>query len=248
MTSTHDKAETVLGAAREFATTRWSVVMAAGSASPRSGEALAQLCQAYWYPLYAYVRRQGHNAHDAQDLTQEFFARLLEKNYLSAVNRDKGRFRSFLLASLKHFLANEWDKARAQKRGGGKEIIHLDAHDAETRYSLEPRDVISADKIYERRWAMLLLDRVLLRLQEEQIAAGKGKQFESLKVCLLGDRASVPYTELATQMGMTESNVKVTVHRLRQRYRELLRAEIAETVDSPAEVEEELRHLFTALS
>ncbi|MCD6050015.1 MAG: hypothetical protein K0Q55_1418 [Verrucomicrobia bacterium] len=249
MTSTHDKAETVLGAAREFATTRWSVVMAAGApASARSEEALAQLCRAYWYPLYAYVRRQGHSAHDAQDLTQEFFTRLLQKNYLAAVSRDKGRFRSFLLAALKHFLANEWDKARALKRGGGQEIIHLDAHDAETRYSLEPREVVSADKIYERRWAMTLLDRVLNLLREEQGASGKGAQFDLLKVCLMGDRSSVPYTELATQLGMTEGNVKVTVHRLRQRYRELLRAEIAETVASPADVEEELRQLFAALS
>jgi RNA polymerase sigma-70 factor (ECF subfamily) len=249
MTSTHDKAETVLGAAREFATTRWSVVMAAGAPdSPRSADALAQLCQAYWYPLYAYVRRQGHSAHDAQDLTQEFFARLLEKNYLAAVSREKGRFRSFLLASLKHFLANEWDKARALKRGGGQEIIHLDAHDAETRYSLEPKEMLSADKIYERRWAMLLLDRVLNRLREEQVAAGKGGQFDLLKTCLLGERSSVPYLELAGQLRMTEGNVKVTVHRLRQRYRELLRAEIAETVVSPADVDEELRQLFAALS
>jgi RNA polymerase sigma factor (sigma-70 family) len=249
MTSTHDKAETALGAAREFATTRWSVVMAAGTpASPRSADALAQLCQAYWYPLYAYVRRQGHSAHDAQDLTQEFFARLLEKNYLAAVSREKGRFRSFLLAALKHFLANEWDKARALKRGGGQEIIHLDAHDAETRYSLEPKEVLSADKIYERRWAMLLLDRVVNRLREEQVEAGKGDQFDLLKTCLLGERSSVPYLELAGQLRMSEGNVKVTVHRLRQRYRELLRAEIAETVVSPADVDEELRQLFAALS
>lgn len=249
MTTTHDHPETALGAAREFATTRWSVVMAAGApTSPRSSEALAQLCQAYWYPLYAYVRRQGHSAHDAQDLTQEFFTRLLQKNYLAAVDRDKGRFRSFLLASLKHFLANEWDKARALKRGGGQEIIHLDAHDAETRYSLEPREVVSADKIYERRWAMMLLDRVLNRLREEQVAAGKGTQFDVLKTCLLGDRSSVPYVDLSAQLGMTEGNLKVTVHRLRQRYRELLRAEIAETVASPAEVDEELRQLFAALS
>jgi len=249
MTSTHDKAETALGAAREFATTRWSVVMAAGApASPRSSDALAQLCQAYWYPLYAYVRRQGHSAYDAQDLTQEFFTRLLEKNYLATVSREKGRFRSFLLAALKHFLANEWDKARALKRGGGHEIIHLDAHDAETRYSLEPKEVLSADKIYERRWAMLLLDRVLNRLREEQVAAGKGEQFDLLKMCLLGERSSVPYQELAGQLRMTEGNVKVTVHRLRQRYRELLRAEIAETVASPADVDEELRQLFAALS
>jgi len=249
MPTTHEQPETTLGAAREFATTRWSVVMAAGApTSPRSSEALSHLCQAYWYPLYAYVRRQGHSAHDAQDLTQEFFTRLLQKNYLAAVDRDKGRFRSFLLASLKHFLANEWDKARALKRGGGQEIIHLDAHDAETRYSLEPREVASADKIYERRWAMMLLDRVLNRLREEQVTAGKGTQFDVLKTCLLGDRSSVPYADLSAQLGMTEGNLKVTVHRLRQRYRELLRAEIAETVASPAEVDEELRQLFAALA
>lgn len=249
MTTTHEQPETALGAAREFATTRWSVVMAAGTpTSPRSADALAQLCQSYWYPLYAYVRRQGHSAHDAQDLTQEFFARLLEKNYLAAVNRDKGRFRSFLLASLKHFLANEWDKARALKRGGNREIVHLDAHDAETRYALEPKDVASADKIYERRWAMMLLDRVLANLREEQVATGKGVQFDLLKTSLLGDRSSVPYAELSAQLGMTEGNLKVIVHRLRQRYRELLRVEIAETVTSPAEVDEELRQLFAALA
>ncbi len=249
MATTHEQPETALKAAREFATTRWSVVIAAGSpSSPKSAAALSHLCQAYWYPLYAFVRRQGHSAHDAQDLTQEFFARLLEKNYLAAVSREKGRFRSFLLASLKHFLANEWDKARALKRGGGQEIIHLDAHDAETRYHLEPKEVQSADKIYERRWAMTLLDRVLERLREEQVAAGKAEQFELMKTCLMGERAAQPYAELAGQLKMTEGNVKVIVHRLRQRYRELLRSEIAETVASPADVDEELRQLFAALS
>lgn len=248
MTTTHEQPESAIKSAREFATTRWSVVMSAGAPdSPRSADALAELCQAYWYPLYAFVRRQGHDAHDAQDLTQEFFARLLEKNYLADVKREKGRFRSFLLSALKHFLANEWDKAKAWKRGGRHEIVHLDAHDAETRYHLEPQEVLSADKVYERRWAMTLLDRVLNRLREEQVASGKEDQFELLKSCLMGERASQPYAELAGQLKMTEGNVKVTVHRLRQRYRELLRAEIAETVASPNDVEVELRHLFTTL-
>jgi len=233
----------------QFVTTHWSVVLAARDpASPKSRDALAALCEAYWYPLYAFVRRQGHDAPDAQDLTQEFFARLLEKHYLADVARDKGRFRSFLLASLKHFLANEWDKARAQKRGGGHSFIRLDDASAESRYKLEPRDEASADKLFERRWALTLLERVLTRLREEHAAADKAKQFDALKSFIGGERGAEGYTSVGAALGMSEANVKVTVHRLRKRYRDLLRDEIAQTVGSEAEIEGEIRHLFSALS
>jgi len=232
-----------------FPCTHWSLVLAARDpASPKSRDALAALCEAYWYPLYAYIRRLGHNPEDAQDLTQEFFARLLEKDYLADVARDKGRFRSFLLASLKHFLANEWDKLRARKRGGGRSFIRLDEHSAESRYKLEPRDDASADKLYERRWALTLLDRVLARLREEHAAAGKAKQFDALKGFISGERGAEGYAAVGAALGMSEANVKVTVHRLRKRYRELLRDEISQTVENVADIEEEIRHLFSALS
>lgn len=232
-----------------FAETRWSVVLAAGGASsPQADDALAKLCRTYWYPLYAFVRRQGHSAPDAQDLTQGFFARLLEKRAIGAVERERGKFRSFLLASLKHFLANEWDKARAQKRGGGDAHIPLDTFSAETRYGLEPAHDLTAEKIFERRWALTLLDQTLARLRDEYVASGKERLFEQLKTTLTGESASLPYTELGTRLAMSEGAVKVAVHRLRQRYREVLRAEIIETVASPAEVDGELRHLFATLS
>lgn len=231
-----------------FATTRWTVVMQAGTDSPQAHQALETLCRNYWYPLYAYVRRQGHNAHDAQDLTQAFFARLLEKNYLADVQREKGRFRSFLLASLKHFLANEWDRERALKRGGGKKLIALDEDSAESRYKLEPKDDLSADKIYERRWALTLLDQVLSKLQREFEADGKLDHFEILKQYLSAGRTSVSYAQAADNLGMNEGAIKVAVHRLRKRYRELLRAEIAQTVATASEVDAEIRYLFAALS
>jgi RNA polymerase sigma-70 factor (ECF subfamily) len=232
-----------------FATTHWSVVVNTRDAdSPQAREALENLCQTYWYPLYAFVRRQDYGPHDAQDLTQEFFARLLEKHYLDEVDRSKGRFRSFLLASLKHFLANEWDRRHARKRGGAHTHIAIDAHSAETRYGLEPAHTESADRIFERRWALTLLDQVLARLRDEHTAAGKLDQFDQLKIGLTADKRSVPYAELGRRIGLSEGAIKVAVHRLRQRYRELLRAEIAQTVASPADVEREIRHLFTALA
>lgn len=224
-------------------------MLAAGdTASPRSDEALAQLCQACWYPLYAFVRRQGHGPHDAQDLTQEFFARLLAKKYLADVQRERGKFRSFLLAALKHFLANEWDKARAEKRGGGHTAIPLDVGTAEMRYGAEPADTETADKLFDRRWALTLLDQVLVRLRQEHVAEGKARQFDELKSCLTEGKGSIRYAELGARLDLSEGAVKVAVHRLRQRYREVLRAEIANTVATAAEVEEELRHLFAALS
>ncbi len=231
-----------------FVTTQWTIVIdAAEEGTPAAASALATLCQTYWYPLYAFVRRQGHSVHDAEDLTQEFFSRLLEKNYLAQVTREKGRFRSFLLAALKHFLANEWDKARAQKRGGDRTFVPLDAGAGEARYATEPVDTLSADRIYERRWTLIVLERVIDRLADEYRAAGKSAWFEQLKGSLTGG-ATRPYAELAAELGTTEGAVKVAVHRLRHRYRDLLRAEIAATVADPAEVEDELRHLRAALT
>ena len=249
MTSPKQDESSVRPGARQFATTRWTIVLTAGrSNTPQAQAALEKLCQTYWYPLYAFVRRQGHSPQDAQDLTQEFFAKLIAKHYLGDVDRSKGKFRSFLLASLRHFLANEWDRSRAQKRGGGHTFVPLDTQTAESRYRSEPVDTMTAEKTYERRWALTLLDEVLERLREEYAADGKAKLFDQLKVTMTGERSAIPYAQLGTQLGMSEGAVKVAAHRLRQRYREALRAEIAETVASPGEVDGELRHLFAALS
>ncbi len=232
-----------------FATTHWSVVQLAGRHdTPRAQQALSALCESYWYPLYAYVRRQGHSSHDAQDLTQEFFARLLEINSLASLSADRGRFRAWLLASLKHFLANEWDRARAAKRGGGRITISLDEVTAEERYKLEPTDELSADRIFERRWALTLLDTVVAALRDEYMRDDKQDIFDALKPCLAGSRESQPYSEIARDLAMSEGAVKVAVHRFRQRYRELLRREIAHTVNSATEVDDEIRYLFSVLS
>ncbi|MEK7675189.1 MAG: sigma-70 family RNA polymerase sigma factor [Verrucomicrobiota bacterium] len=232
-----------------FATTHWSVVLAAQAAhTPQAAKALEKLCRTYWYPLYAYVRREGSSALDAQDLTQEFFARLLEKNYLGQVAREKGKFRSFLLAALRHFLADQRDRARAVKRGGGADCISLDAQTAEERYRLEPADELNPEKIYERRWAMTLLDQVLRHLEAEFAATGKRPLFEHLKVFLLDEKGVGSYAETAARLEMTEGALRVAVHRLRQRYGELFRNEIAHTVARPDEIEEEVRHLLRVLS
>jgi RNA polymerase sigma factor (sigma-70 family) len=232
-----------------FVTTHWSVVLAAGRAdSTRARAALEKLCRNYWYPLYAFVRRLGHGPHDAEDLVQGFFAVCLAKNYLGAAQQSRGRFRSFLLVALKHFLANEWDKQRARKRGGAQPMISLDSLTAEQRYALEPAERLSADKLFERRWALTMLDQVVSRLRGEQAAAGKLDQFEALKECITAAGRGTPYAKLANQLGLSEGAVKVAVHRLRRRYRELLEAEIANTVSSPEEVEEERRQLLAALS
>lgn len=232
-----------------FTPTHWSVVLAAGrSDSTHAHDALEKLCRNYWFPIYAFVRRQGHAPHDAQDLTQEFFARLLEHNYLADVDRSKGRFRSFLLASLKHFLANEWDKAKAQKRGGGKVLIPIDVANAESSCGFEPADAATAEKLFERRWALALLEHVLKNLREEYVRDGKETLFEQLKPTLTEASRAVRYADIAAQLGTTEGAIKVAVHRLRQRYRELLRAEIADTVASAAEIDDEIRNLFAALA
>lgn len=231
-----------------FVTTHWSVVLAAArSDTTRAGAALEKLCQTYWYPLYAYVRRRGHSPEDAQDLTQAFFTRLLERNWVGRADRQKGRFRSFLLSALNHFLADEWDKVRAQKRGGGLAPLPLEFDAAETRYRHEPVDNVTPEHNYERRWALTLLDTVLRRLQLEYTQEGRGELFGALHPCLVGDRSSQPYAELANELGVAEGTVKSAVHRLRQRYRQLLRDEIAQTVAEPGEVDEELHHLFAVL-
>lgn len=233
-----------------FATTHWSVVLAAGDrANSHCTEALQSLCQTYWYPLYAYVRHRGHKRQDAKDLTQAFFARLLEKEQLGRVTCDGGKFRSFLLVALKHFLTDQWKHNQAQKRGGGRSILSVDMNlgEAETRYLQEPVDTTTPESLFEQNWAVTLLNTVLEHVQQEQQALGKGEQFAQLKFCLTGQRSDVPYTELAQRLDISEASLKVTVHRLRQRYRELLRQEVAHTVSTPEEIEDELRYLFQVL-
>ena len=231
-----------------FTTTHWSVVLAARGDNSRAAAALNELCRSYWYPLYAFVRRKGHSPHDAQDLTQAFFTRLLEKNYVAQADRERGRFRTYLLAALTHFLADEWDKERRQKRGGGREMISFDATSAEERYRLEPIDQLDAAKLYERRWVTTLFDKVLARLEEEFRDSDKGELFENLKSSLLADECGSSYAELGTKVGLTEDAVKQAVRRMRRRYRELFREEIAQTVAGPGEVEDELKHMFAVLS
>lgn len=232
--------------AREFHTTRWSLVLAVrqGMEATAAREAMTALCRDYWYPLYAFVRRRGHAPHEAEDLTQGFFSTLLEGQRVAA-DPAHGRFRSYLLGALKHYLANEWDRANARKRGGGQRMIEWDGLDAEARYALEPMDEGNAEALYDRRWAMELLDRAMGRLRREFSTRGESKTFETLKGTLTG--ADIPRDEGAAQLGMTEGALKVAVHRLRKRYRELIRSEIAETTETADEVDEEMRYLVTVL-
>ncbi len=241
--------ETTAAGGGQFATTHWSVVLLAGQTpSPLAQEALEKLCRSYWYPLYVFIRRRGYAAPEAQDLTQAFFARLLEKKYLNAVDRTKGKFRSFLLAALEHFLANEWRRAQAQKRGGKMTFISLDDQSAERLYLEVPAAGLSAQKLFEQQWATTVLEQVLARLREEFVADGKGAFFEKLKVFLTGEKRAVSYAKLAAELAMTEGALKMAVSRMRLRYGELLRAEIGSTVSSPKEVDEELHALYAALS
>lgn len=236
-------------AAYRFATTHWSVVLAAGRpAGDGSQEALSSLCTTYWYPLYAFIRRQGHAPEEAQDLTQEFFTRLLEKDFLAHVDRSRGKFRTFLLAACKHFLANEQDRRHAQKRGGRLRIFSIDVAAAESRYHGEPAHVRTPDRLFDRRWALTLLETVLGRLRTEAAATDKAALFDRLKGSLTGDRGADTLSEAAAALGMAEGAVKTAVHRLRRRYRELLREEIGRTVQSPDAVEDEIRDLFAALA
>ena len=232
-----------------FATTHWTVVLAAGrGSSPQADVALEELCRTYWYPLYAYVRRQGHSREDAEDLTQGFFARLLEKNYLEGVTSDKGKFRAFLLVAVKRFLANEWDYANRQKRGGGVTPLSLDWQDADTRYQINPADHLSPDKLYDRAWAVIMLERVITRLRDENGAEGKASLYEQLKPFLMMGKSEIPYAQAAAALKLTEGAVRVAVHRLRRRYRELLREEITQTLADPAQADEEMQALFSALA
>jgi DNA-directed RNA polymerase specialized sigma24 family protein len=249
MASSASEREVDSGGAESFRTTHWSIVLLAGqSPSPRSAAALEKLCRAYWYPLYAYVRRKGHEREEAQDLTQGFLAHLLEKNYIAHADRNKGKFRSFLLVALNHFLANDWRRAQTTKRGGGQIPISLDDVTAEQRYSLEPVSDLTPEKIYERRWALTLLEQALARLQEEMALAGKTRQFDQLRGFLTSEPGENDYEVAAAHLEMTAGAAAVAVHRLRQRYREVVREEIAHTVGSPAEVEDEIRWLFGAVS
>lgn len=231
-----------------FATTRWSLVLTAADATSGPGTAaLEQLCRSYWYPLYAYVRRMGRSHQDAQDLVQGFFAACLHHGYLRSADRGKGRFRSFLLIALKRYLANQWDREQALKRGGDRTVISLDSLTAEQRYALEPVDRLTADQLYDRRWATTLLDQVLVRLREEETAAGRLERFEMLKEFLTAGSRGTPMADLAARLGTSEGALKVAAHRLRQRYRALLLEEIADTVASSQDVDAERRHLLAAL-
>jgi len=237
------------GGTGRFATTHWSVVRAAGkSSSPRYKEAMGTLCKIYWFPLYAYLRRHGYDNNQAEEYTQAFFARILEKHSLRLADPKQGKFRSFLLISLKYFLANERDRARAKKRGGGRKVLSLNFENAENQYSLEPAHELSPDKLFERSWALAVLERTMSRLAAGAVKTKQKKLLEYLKVYLTARKSSVPYREVAEELGMSEGAVKVAVHRLRRRYRQLLRDEIAQTVSTDEQIDEEIRDLFAALA
>ncbi len=233
---------------RGFATTHWSLVVAAAEGAPAdSRNALAALCRTYWYPLYAYLRSHGHGQHDAEDLTQEFFATLLEKGYLQAVDHRRGRFRSFLLTAFKRFLAKEQERARARKRGGGRTFFSLDFPSGEERYRCEPSHDWTAERLFDRRWALTILDQVVARLGARYAASRNGHLWDQLQPYLTRTSAAPPLATVAGALGMTEGAVKVAVHRLRQRYRELLRDAVAQTVAQPEDIDDELTVLLTAL-
>ncbi|MBP7936432.1 MAG: sigma-70 family RNA polymerase sigma factor [Phycisphaerae bacterium] len=234
--------------AGSFPSTQWSLVLTAGDgAAPDSQQALAELCRKYWYPLYVYVRRQGYGQHDAEDLTQAFFVRFLEKKYVGLADVQRGRFRSFLLASLRHFLHDEWDRATAAKRGGGCTLVPFELDRAEERYRIELAHDLTPEKAYERRWAVTLLSEVVDCLRREYVTAGKGAQFEALRRFLWGTDPAISYAEIAAQLGSTEGAVEAAVRRLRARCREILLSETAQTVTTPEELQEEVQWLFAAL-
>lgn len=232
----------------KFATTQWSLVIAAGNReNENSNRALETLCHAYWPPLYAYARRRVRDSHEAQDLTQAFFERLLEKHYLADANPQRGRFRAFLITSFKHFLSKEWDKAKALKRGGGRPPISLDFESADSQICIEPASGLTAEKLYDKQWAITMLTRVMESLEAEFVAKGKADHFVELKGFILGDHAGTTYAQVASLLNMTEAAAKKAGSRLRRRYRERLREEICQTVSGPEEVEDEMRNLFSAL-
>jgi RNA polymerase sigma-70 factor (ECF subfamily) len=234
-------------APRVFPNTRWSVVLAAGRATPESTAALETLCRAYWQPLYAYVRRCGQSPHDAQDLTQEFFHRLIQKKWLASADREKGRLRTFLIAALKHFAANEWRKQAAQKRGGGQAHTPLDTAIAESSFAADTRS-LAPDDLFDRQWAMRLLELTISRLGAEFSAAGKPQEFDALKNCLLSVKSTIDYAAVARQLGSSEGAARVAVHRLRKRFREIYREEISQTLAAGEDVDAEMRHLAAALA
>jgi RNA polymerase sigma-70 factor (ECF subfamily) len=231
-----------------FATTRWTLVVAAGEKSTaRSADALASLCEQYWYPVYGFIRRQGHPAEDAADLTQEFFARVLEKGFFHDADPAKGRFRAFLCGSIRHFLSNQRDRARALKRGGSQPPLSLDVDAAEGALRLEPRDDLTPELLFDRRWALLLLDRVVARLRDHHVSQGKAEIFDGLKGCLTGDTARGRHADVGRDLGMTEGAVRVATHRLRRQFRDMLMEEIAETVTDPADIPAEIAYLLKAV-
>jgi len=238
----------VTGYGAQFAPTSWTDVLAAQRGGSREAEAaLEKLCLTYWYPLYSYLRRKGFDPHKAQDLNQEFFYRLIKENYLGAVDRRRGKFRSFLLAALNHFVSNQRDYERAAKRGGGKALLSLDDTDAENRFIHEPASSLSPEKIFEKNWFLTLFEQALARLSEEQKAAGKSELFEQLKLFVVEDAESGDYNNAAARVNMTPNAVAVTVHRLRDRYKKLVHEEVVRTVADPAEIEDELRRFFSVL-
>lgn len=233
---------------REFATTQWSIVLAAGRVNDRDARAaLSQLCESYWYPLYAYVRRRVENVDDAQDLTQSFFAHLLEKGAVAQADRSRGKFRTFLLSAANNFLANEWQKQHAQKRGGNRAKLSLDFDTGESKFRMEPTHDLTPEKLFERRWVTTLLDHVLERLQAELAEAGRAEYFEHLKAGLSGDSEAVDYQQAAAALGLTPAAAKQAAYRLRKQYRQLFREEVARTVGDEAEVDEEIGRLLTTL-
>lgn len=232
-----------------FTTTHWSVVLAAGkSSAPQQKQALETLCQSYWFPLYAYLRRRGYDTHQAEDLTQAFFGHILEKKDLQAVDPKYGKFRSFLLARLKYFLSDQRDRAQAKKRGGGKRIISLSIQNAEGQYNLEPAIQLSPEKLFEKSWALTVLERTIGRLEAEMAGKNKQKLFDCLKVYLTTDKDAIPYQDMAAELEMTEGSVRVAVHRLRMQYKKLLRDEITQTVGNEDQIDEEMECLFAALA
>jgi RNA polymerase sigma factor (sigma-70 family) len=231
-----------------FPTTHWSVVLTAGGSSLGAQNALEGLCRAYWHPVWAYARRQGRGVEEAQDLTQDFFARLLSRDYLQRADPERGRFRSFLLTAFKRFLINDWQRGQAAKRGGGQALISWDEPHMGTRLQWEPADPSTPEMVFEKQWAVAVLERVLEQLGAEFTAKGDRERFERLKVLLWGEKGSPPLAQVAEELGLSEGALKVALHRLRQRFRDLLRAEVAQTVAHPQDVDDELRHLIAVVS
>ncbi len=248
MSDNTTKSYSVSGAGR-FATTHWSVVLQAGQpGAPGYQQALETLCRGYWFPLYAYLRRHGYDSHQAEDYTQAFFCRVLEKQVLRSADSKRGRFRSFLLATLKNFLADERDRARAQKRGGGRKLLSIDFNQAENQYALEPADRLSPEKLFDKSWALTVLERTMACLKTELAGKNKKELFDHLKIYLTAEKGSIPYRDTAAELNMTEAAVRTAVHRLRRHYRKSLRDEIAQTVASEDQIDEEIDDLFAALT